>query len=140
MGWSLRNGSLDIGTLQKLYLAGTLRPTDLVEAVYERVAHCPVPHIWIYLLPREAVLAQAKELEARWKSDKAGMPLYGIPYAIKDNIDAAGHPTTAACPEFRYVPTESATVVNRLNSSGALLIGPICHRIGGNSLPLRYQS
>lgn len=123
MGWSLQNSSLDIATLQKHYHAGTLRPTELVEAVYERVAHCPVPHIWIYLLPCEAVLAQAKELEARWKSDKAGMPLYGIPYAIKDNIDAAGHPTTAACPEFRYVPTESATVVNRLNSSGALLIG-----------------
>jgi allophanate hydrolase len=91
--------------------------------VYERVAQCPVPHVWIYLLPREAVLARAQELEARWKSDSAGMPLYGIPYAIKDNIDVAGHPTTAACPEFRYVPAESATVVNRLNSSGALLIG-----------------
>ena len=60
MAWSLRNGSLDIVTLQKLYHAGTLRPTDLVEAVYEQVAQCPVPHIWIYLLPREAVLAQAK--------------------------------------------------------------------------------
>jgi allophanate hydrolase len=123
MSWSLRNGSLDIATLQKLYHAGALRPTELVEAVYERVAQCSVPHIWIYLLPREAVIAHAKELEARWKVDKAGMPLYGIPYAIKDNIDVAGHPTTAACPEFRYVPTESATVVNRLNSSGALLIG-----------------
>ena len=122
-GWSLQHGSLDIATLQKLYLTRTLRPTELVEAVYERVAHCSLPNIWIYLLPRESVLAQALELEARWESGKAGMPLYGIPYAIKDNIDAAGHPTTAACPEFRYVPTESAISVNRLNSSGALLIG-----------------
>ena len=123
MGWSLQHGSLNIATLQKLYLNGTLRPTELVEAVYKRVAHCPLPNIWIYLLPLELVLAQAQELEARWESGQAGMPLYGIPYAIKDNIDVAGHPTTAACPEFRYVPTESATVVNRLNSSGALLIG-----------------
>jgi len=45
MGWSLQNSSLDIATLQKLYQAGTLRPTELVEAVYERVAHCAVPHI-----------------------------------------------------------------------------------------------
>jgi allophanate hydrolase len=123
MSWSPRNGSLDIATLRELYNAGTLRPTELVEAVYERVEHCPVPHIWIYLLPRETVLLQAQELELRWKSSKAGMPLYGIPYAIKDNIDIAGHPTTAACPDFRYVPSETATVVNRLNSSGALFIG-----------------
>jgi allophanate hydrolase len=123
MSWSPRNGSLDIATLHELYLAERLRPTELVEAVYERIAQCPVPHIWIYLLPRETVLAQAKELEIRWKSDKAGMPLYGIPYAIKDNIDVMGHPTTAACPDFRYVPSETATVVNRLNSSGALFIG-----------------
>jgi hypothetical protein len=45
MSWSLQNGSLDIATLQKLYYAGTMRPIELVEAVYERIAHCAVPHI-----------------------------------------------------------------------------------------------
>lgn len=45
MGWSLQNGSLDFASLQKLYHAGRLRPTELVEAVYERIAHCAVPHI-----------------------------------------------------------------------------------------------
>ena len=123
MGWSLRNGSLDLATLQTLFQVGMLRPTELVKGVYERIEQCPVPNIWIYLLPRETVIAQAQELEAQWKAGKTDMPLYGIPYAIKDNIDVAGHPTTGACPEFGYVPTESATVVNRLNSAGALLIG-----------------
>ena len=50
-------------------------------------------------------------------------PLYGIPFAVKDNIDVAGLPTTCACPEFAYVAERSATVVERLEQAGAILIG-----------------
>ena len=55
--------------------------------------------------------------------DITRLPLYGVPFAIKDNIDAAGWPTTAACPEFAYTPQEDATVVRRLRAAGAILIG-----------------
>ena len=51
------------------------------------------------------------------------LPLYGIPFAVKDNIDVAGLPTTAACPAFAYVPERSAHVVERLEQAGAILIG-----------------
>lgn len=55
--------------------------------------------------------------------DLSRLPLYGVPFAIKDNIDAAGWPTTAACPEFAYTAREDATVVRRLRAAGAILIG-----------------
>lgn len=50
-------------------------------------------------------------------------PLWGIPFVVKDNIDVAGIPTTAACPEFAYTPTETAFAVQKLLEAGALLIG-----------------
>ena len=123
MSWSITEGSLALPTLQRLYQTGQLRPTELVEAIYERIAACPVKTIWIHLLPRDEVLAQAAYLEQRWAAANDAPPLYGIPYAVKDNIDVAGHPTTAACPAFSYTPAQSATVVKRLNEAGALLIG-----------------
>ena len=52
-----------------------------------------------------------------------GRPLYGVPFAIKDNIDLAGHPTTAGCPDYACTPDASATVVARLEDAGAIRIG-----------------
>lgn len=67
-----------------------------------------------------ALEARAAELEAK---SPAGLPLFGIPFAIKDNIDLAGRPTTAACPEFAYTPAVSAAVVQRLLDAGAIALG-----------------
>ena len=80
------------------------------------------PQAWIYRLPHEQVLAQARRVDERVAAGEQ-LPLAGVPFAVKDNIDAAGIPTTAACPEFSYVPGESATVVGRLMAAGAVLIG-----------------
>ena len=112
--------SLDLQSLTTRLRDGRLRPTDIVEGVLARIAaHGPDP-VWIHLLPREEVLARAAGLEQR---GPAGLPLYGIPFAIKDNIDLAGHPTTAACPAFEYVPAGSAPVVQALLDAGAIAIG-----------------
>ena len=80
------------------------------------------PQAWILRLPPEAVLAQARAVEARVAAGEV-LPLAGVPFAVKDNIDVAGLPTSAACPAFAYVPERSATVVERLVAAGAVLVG-----------------
>ena len=114
--------SLDIQTLGGRLRAGSLQPREVVAGVLERIAayRDGDPAVWIHLLPRDALEARAADLEKRGPQ---GLPLYGIPFAIKDNIDLAGHPTTAACPDYRYVPRESATVVQRLIDAGAIALG-----------------
>lgn len=81
---------------------------------------------WIYLASWEEVRARYEALLTRMESlgaDAVSLPLAGVPFAVKDNIDVAGFPTTAACPAFRYVASVDATVVERLQEAGAIVIG-----------------
>ncbi|WP_076593322.1 allophanate hydrolase [Herminiimonas arsenitoxidans] len=80
---------------------------------------------WISLINQPYLDAQLQALEARRKSlpDLSSLPLYGVPFAAKDNIDVGGIRTTAACPEFAYIPTQHATVIQRLLDAGAIVIG-----------------
>ena len=78
------------------------------------------PAIWITRLPDEIVLAQARRLQ---DEGPRGRPLWGVPFAVKDNIDVVGLPTTAACPAFTYTAASSAPAVQRLLDAGALLLG-----------------
>jgi len=107
--------SLEIAYLRVAYRNGALSPRDVIEEVYRRIEACSTNPIWINLVPK----AQALE---RAQSALDG-PLSGIPFAVKDNIDVAGMPTTAGCPEFAYTPERSAEVVERLLAQGAILIG-----------------
>ncbi|ARU31384.1 allophanate hydrolase [Sulfuriferula sp. AH1] len=116
----MENLSLDIANLQALYRAGALTPRALVDVVLARTAGNNTDNAWIYQLPAEQLYAYADALADK---DPAQLPLYGIPFAIKDNIDLANVPTTAACPEFAYVPEQSATVVQRLIDAGAIPVG-----------------
>jgi allophanate hydrolase len=112
--------SLAIADLTVAYRDGRTRPPQVVYSVYERIAACRDRGIWISLSPIERALEMAEALGAR---DPASLPLYGVPFAIKDNIDLAGMPTTAACPAFTYMPAESAFVVRRLIDAGAIPVG-----------------
>lgn len=114
------NFSLDIATLRRLYRTGELTPLALVEDLLDRMRVEDSHRIWIQRLDADTLRAYAKRLEGR---DMATLPLYGIPFAIKDNIDLAGVPTTAACPDFAYMPERSATVVQRLIDAGAIPVG-----------------
>lgn len=114
------NQSLNIHALHSGYAAGRFTPREVVELVLARIAEQPDRHAWISVLPRERLLAYA---DALGKFDPERSPLYGIPFAIKDNIDLAGTPTTAACPDFAYTPTQSAYAVQRLIEAGAIPIG-----------------
>lgn len=80
------------------------------------------PQAWILRVPADAVLAQARAVDARIAAGET-LPLAGVPFAVKDNIDVGDLPTSAACPAFAYTPERSATVVERLVEAGAVLIG-----------------
>jgi allophanate hydrolase len=80
------------------------------------------PAVWIHRLPAEQVIAMARAVDARIAAGEA-LPLAGVPFAIKDNIDLAGCPTTAGCPDFAYDPVQSAGVVARLIAAGAVPVG-----------------
>ena len=114
-----RKQSLEFAALRHAYRSGALTPTDLVEDVLERSASDPY-HAWISRQSPATLRAFARELEGR---DPESLPLYGLPFVIKDNIDLAGIPTTAGCPAFSYTPRRSATVVQRLIDAGAIPVG-----------------
>ncbi|HEX7157632.1 MAG TPA: allophanate hydrolase, partial [Edaphobacter sp.] len=111
---------MDIAALHAAYAQGFESPESVVAAIYHRIESEGLRPVWISIVPREQALARAKALA---KEDRSKLPLYGIPFAVKDNIDVAGMATTAACPEYSYTAKESATVVTRLEQAGAILIG-----------------
>src|ERR1043165_7306235 len=103
---------LDLGALRELYKSGGAQPSDVIAGVYDRIAAGPLEPVWISLVPREKAIARAKKLE---RDPLATVrPLYGVPFAIKDNIDLSCVPTTAACPKYSYMPGHSAVVVHAL--------------------------
>jgi allophanate hydrolase len=97
-----------------------LTPARLVEQLSSATHANDDHYIWIRRLSLDEMLAYSQKLAG---VDPASLPLYGIPFAIKDNIDLAGIPTTAACPEFAYTPNANATVVQKLIDAGAIPVG-----------------
>ena len=107
-----------VASLSAAY-AGGIRPADVVREAFRRIAAAGDPGIFIALADEDATIAAAERLGPY---DPA-QPLWGMPFAVKDNIDVAGLPTTAACPAYAYIPVRSAAVVERLVAGGAILIG-----------------
>jgi allophanate hydrolase len=97
-------------------------PTDRVRAAYQRLADVDRPEVWTCLRPEHELAAEAETLEG-WIAAGSSLPLAGTLVAVKDNIDVAGLPTTAGCPEFAYTPDTTATAVRRLVDAGALVLG-----------------
>ncbi len=108
-----------VAALRRAYAEGGLHPRDVACEALRRAgeAHRAV---WIHRLDAATVLAYVDRLEDL-ALDSA--PLWGVPFAIKDNIDLSGAPTTAGCPGYAYVPERSATVVERLLAAGAVPVG-----------------
>lgn len=110
-----------IAAIVAAHRAGTMTPAQTVARTYRRIRDHNDPAIFISLRDEKDAIAEAEKLAAR--TDASGLPLYGVPVAVKDNIDALGFPTTAACPAFSYTPTHDATAVERLRAAGAIIIG-----------------
>src|SRR5689334_12753180 len=95
--------SLDLPTLKMCYDTGELSTVRLMEMLLPALQDYPDPAVWIYRHSRESLLAQAEAVDKRRRAGEK-LPLFGVPFAVKDNIDVAGLPTTAACPAYSYVP------------------------------------
>jgi allophanate hydrolase len=118
-----------VGPLLSAYAAGTAEPHAVLRGVYAAITRRGADSVWIHVVPFEEARAQLETaLERR---EGAPVPLLGVPFAVKDNIDVAGRPTTAGCPAFAYKPEVTATVVRRLQAAGAVLVGKTNLGAGG---------
>jgi allophanate hydrolase len=108
---------MNLAELQKRYAEG-LTPSDLILEIWEKIIAWNDPAIFIHLPEKSKLLEIAAAVEAMPRN----LPLWGIPFVVKDNIDVAHWPTTAACPEFSYLPTDDAETVRRLRAAGAIPI------------------
>jgi allophanate hydrolase len=114
--------TVSLAELAGRYRAG-VHPAEVVEGVLGRIASRGEDHVWITLRPAASLVAEAEGLVRRWPDPRARPPLFGVPFAVKDNIDVAGLPTTAGCPGYAYLPAASAPLVTRLQEAGAVLVG-----------------
>ena len=117
--------SITISSLLADYRSGKRTPSTVVESL-QSGDDAAYACAWICRVGPDALGTRARQLEKLLREDPRAidrMPLYGVPFAVKDNIDVAGLPTTAACPAFSYVPGRSATAVEKLEAAGAILVG-----------------
>ncbi len=114
--------SFDLGALRAAYEGG-LDPRAVVAEVGRRIAAHADPALFISRPSQADLDLRAEGLALAGPADRAALPLYGIPFVVKDNIDVAGLPTSAACPDFAAVAARTATVVDRLEAAGAIMVG-----------------
>ena len=120
MSRSQLNFSFD--ALKSAYESGDATPEDVIVEVHRRIDGAWSKNAWLHVPDLQALRADARALAERRRAG-ASLPLYGLPFAVKDNIDVAGHPTTVACPALSRVATESAPAVQRLVEAGAIVVG-----------------
>jgi allophanate hydrolase len=111
---------LSIAELQALYRCRELTPSQILDRTFAAADAVRSRNIWVTQLSHDAAMGYVRALDGRTPDE---LPLYGIPFVIKDNIDLAGVPTTAGCPAYSYTPQRSATVVQKLIDAGAIPLG-----------------
>jgi allophanate hydrolase len=110
----------DMASLGRAYGEKRVTPEEVADEAWRRANNPQFPNVWIEKISYERLLDIASGLPSQPTND---LPLYGVPFAIKDNIDFAGKPTTVGCPDFAFTPKSSATVVEKLTAAGALFVG-----------------
>lgn len=114
--------SLQFSPLREGYLAGRLTPPEVVNEVYRRIDARGEDFVWTVLADRATVRSQALALAAR-AGEVSLLPLYGLPFGVKDNVHVQGVPTTCGCPSYSRMPDETAEAVRRAIAAGAIFIG-----------------
>ncbi|GAA6135219.1 allophanate hydrolase [Oceaniserpentilla sp. 4NH20-0058] len=112
--------NLNITALKKAYKNNDTTPKELIHKLHDQALTQKDYNAWITLLTKSQLDEYLKYLDSKNIDE---LPLYGVPFAIKDNIDLANVPTTAACPDFEYTPTANAFVVDQLIKAGAIPLG-----------------
>jgi allophanate hydrolase len=120
MAFSSEN--LQLQALRHDYATGARGALETLQRAHARAAEAAGSHVWITLLDWAQVEAQLRDTEQRRAAGQA-QPLFGVPFAVKDNIDVQGVPTTAACPSYARVAAASAPVVEALCRAGAIVLG-----------------
>lgn len=117
-------GDISVTSLRRQYASQQISPVEVVTHISQQIAEYKAkdPAVWTYLQSADALCRTAGLLEERFRG-KPLPPLYGIPFAVKDTIDVADVPTTAACETYAYTPRRSAKVVDALIEAGALFVG-----------------
>lgn len=108
-----------LAAFTSLYAAGQ-KASDILSQVRQSILASDDPGIFLHVASADTIAAFAAALDP---ADRTRLPLWGVPFAVKDNIDVAGMPTTAACPAFAYTPARHARAVERLIAAGAVPIG-----------------
>lgn len=123
MGHDVRGPSIGPSVAEVLdsHAAGTGSPTKTAIRVADAIAARGDDGTWLSTVPRDELVAAAAEIENR--PGARTLPLYGVPFGVKDSIDVAGVPTTLSCPDYAYVPAATAPAVARLLDAGALYVG-----------------
>ena len=118
---------MTISELMRRYLSGEVTPNDHILTLIEKIRSSHSQHLdsaWISIATEELLQQQLLRLESLKSANPTNtLPLYGIPFAVKDNIDVAGWVTTAACPDFAYTPNTTSVAVQKLIDAGAILLG-----------------
>jgi allophanate hydrolase len=118
--------SFDLTRLRQALLAGECTAAALIDEVLRRIGAAGDDRVWIGRVSEAALRARAAALDARATEEPgliARLPLFAVPFAVKDNIDVAGLPTTAGCPDYAYIPAAAAPCVAQLEAAGAILVG-----------------
>lgn len=125
---TLSAGLPSIEELHAHYRVRTLKPAQVINSIYDRIERYRLidPAVWISVQSREQCIKAAVALDARY-ADKPIPPLFGIPFSVKDTIDVAGMPTTAACPQYAYTATKNAVSVQYILDAGGIFIGKVNH-------------
>ncbi|MQY25806.1 allophanate hydrolase [Nocardia aurantia] len=117
----MQNSGPSVAEILASHESGSGSPTKTAARVADAIAARGDDGTWITPVPRDELLAAAAEIERR--PGARTLPLYGVPFGVKDSIDVAGRPTTLACPDFAYTATDTAPAVQRLLDAGALFVG-----------------
>ncbi|MDR1713357.1 MAG: hypothetical protein LBR39_04310, partial [Coriobacteriales bacterium] len=122
-GITASSGIAELTALRRAYAAGALSPRQVVDMLVAKSGEYDEYNVWIIPPAQMPLQSYLERLDNLDPGDTQRYPLWGIPFAIKDNIDLAGVCTTAGCPGYSYLPDKNATVVQRLIEAGAIPVG-----------------